>query len=90
MNKKILCSESLFLFQLYSPFPIAPLLSLKKKKNLKIPHPITVCSCGLNFMVMGHYAINIPKNLRRSRFSQLDSKIIDNSVFEVLIMVFFS
>ena len=38
-------------------------------------------------MVMGHYTINIPENFKAFT---LDSKIIDNSVFEVLIMFFFS
>ena len=46
---------------------IAPSFFGKKIKNKKIkkPHPFEVCSCGLNFMVMGHYTIiNIPENFQ--------------------------
>ena len=36
----------------------------KKKKNLKAPYPFEVCLCVLNFMVIGHYTINIPENFQ--------------------------
>ena len=62
MQKKVFCSEWLFLIQLYSPFFFRKKI---KDKKIKKPHPFEVCSCGLNFMVMGHYTIiNIPENFQ--------------------------
>ena len=62
--KKLFCFKSLFLFQLYSPLDISPSFFEKKKKNLKTPYPFEVCSCVLNFIVIGHYTINIPENFQ--------------------------
>ena len=60
--QEVFCFESLFLFELYSPLDISP--SFFGKKNLEIPSPCEVCSCVLNFMVIGHYTINIPENFQ--------------------------
>ena len=49
--KKLFCFKSLFLFQLYSPLDISP-------------SSFEVCSCVLNFIVIGHYTINIPENFQ--------------------------
>ena len=63
--QKVFCFESLFLFELYCPLDISPsFFKKKKKKNLKTPYPFEVCSCVLNFMVIGHYTINIPEKFQ--------------------------
>ena len=82
--QKVFCFKSLFLFQLYSPLDISPSIFEKKKKrkeNLKtrLTHLKLVVTTQSTFL----------KIFRRgSRFSQFDSKIVDNSVFEVLMIVF--
>ena len=60
--QEVLCFESLFLFELYSPLDISP--SFFQKKNLKAPYPFEVCSCVLKFMVIVNYTINIPENFQ--------------------------
>ena len=53
--QKVFCFESLFLFQLFPSF---------FEKKIKTPYPCKVCLCVLNFMVIGHYTINIPENFQ--------------------------
>ena len=60
--QKVFCFESLFLFQLYSPLDINP--SFFQTKKIKTLYPFEVCSCVLNFMVIGHFTINIPENFQ--------------------------
>ena len=68
--QKVFCFESLFLFQLYSPLDISLFFFKKtkqnktKQKNLKNPYPFEVCSCVLNFIVIGQYTINIPEKFQ--------------------------
>ena len=62
--QKVFCFESLFLFQLYSPLDISLSYFEKKKKKLKNPYPFEVCSCVLNFIVIGQYTINIPEKFQ--------------------------
>ena len=60
--QKVFCFESLFLFELCSPLDIS--LPFSKKKNLNTPYSVEVSSCVLNFMVIGHYTINIPEHFQ--------------------------
>ena len=73
--QKVFCFESFFLFELYSPLDISPSFPPPPpKKNLKAPYPFEVCSWVLNFMVIGHNAINIPENFQAFTISFLTVK----------------
>ena len=55
---------SLFFHSSYKPFRYKLFLFQKKKKTLKTPYPFEVCSCALDFMVIGHYTNNIHENFQ--------------------------
>ena len=54
---------SLFFHSSYKPFRYK-LFLFQKKKTLKTPYPFEVCSCALDFMVIGHYTNNIHENFQ--------------------------
>ena len=52
-----------FFIPVISPLDISSSF-FKKKKTLKTPYPFEVCSCALDFMVIGHYTNNIHENFQ--------------------------
>ena len=79
---------SLFFHSSYKPFRYKLFLFQKKKKPLKPLTPLRFAHVPWTSWWLVITQTTSMKIFRCSRFSQFDSRIIENSLFEVLMMVF--